>query len=159
MRDRLPFRLALALLLVALFSAAALGASDAAPLLQTTPEPSPTLFQRPVLTLISYSTSGSVTPGNDFTLDFRIANEGGAKARNIVYTIVPGDFLPSGSGGVIAGGVIAPGADTGYDQGLIASGELALKAFGTLQIVASYTNDYGTAYSETFNLTFPVTKK
>lgn len=158
MRDRLPFRLALALLLVALLSASALGASNAAPLLQD-PTPSPTLFQRPVLTLTSYSASGAVTPGNDFTLTFRVANQGGAKARNIVFTIVPGDFLPSGSGGVIAGGVIAPGADTGYGQDLIAAGELALKAFGTLQIVASYTDDFGANYSETFNLTFPVTKK
>jgi uncharacterized repeat protein (TIGR01451 family) len=158
MRDRLPFRLALALLLVALFSAFALGASNAATLLQT-PEPSPTLFQRPVLTLTSYSASGAVTPGNNFTLTFRVANQGGAKARNIVFTIVPGDFLPSGSGGVIAGGVIAPDADTGYGQDLIATGELALKAFGTLQIVASYTDDYGANYSETFNLSFPVTKK
>lgn len=159
MRDRLPFRLALALPLVTLFSASALGASDAAPLLQTTPDPSPTVFQRPVLTLTSYSSSGAVIAGDDFTLTFRVANQGGAKARNIVFTIIAGDFLPSGSGGVIAGGVIAPGADTGYDQDLFASGELALKAFGTLQIAASYTDDYGATYNETFNLSFPVTKK
>jgi hypothetical protein len=158
MRDRLPFRLALALLLVALFSASALGASQGPPVLQTL-EPSPTVFQRPVLTLTSYASSGAVIPGDDFTLTFRVANEGGAKARNIVYTIVPGDFLPSGSGGVISGGVIAPGADTGYSQGLIASGELALKAYGSLQIAASYTDDFGAGYGETFNLTFPVTKK
>src|SRR3990172_5902705 len=115
MRDRLPYRLGLALLLVALFSAAAMGASQSPPVLQT-PEPSPPLFPRPVLTLTSYSASGAVTPGNDFTMTFRVANQGGAKARNIVFTIVPGDFLPSGSGGVISGGVIAPGADTGYSQ-------------------------------------------
>src|SRR3989337_2457169 len=157
MRDRLPYRLGLALLLVALFSAAAMGASQSPPVLQT-PEPSPTLFQRPVLTLISYS-AGAVTPGNEFTLDFRVANQGGAKARNIVFTVVPGDFFPSGSGGVISGGVIAPGADTGYSQGLIASGALALKSFGTLQVSAAYTDDFGANYSETFNLTFPVTKK
>ena len=158
MRDRHPYRLGLALLLVALSSAAALGASQPPPALQT-PEPSPTFFQRPVLTLISYSASGAVTPGDDFTMTFRIANQGGAKARNIVFTIVPGDFLPSGSGGVIAGGVIVPEADTGYTQGLIATGELALKSIGTLQISASYTDDFGSSYSETFNLTFPVTKK
>ena len=159
MRDRLPYRLGLALLLVALFSAAALGASQAPPVLQTTPEPSPTYFQRPVLTLIAYSASGSVTPGKEFTLSFRVANQGGSKGRNIVFTIVPGDFLPAGSGGVIAGGVIAPDADTGYSQRLISSNELALKSIGTLQIATSYTDDFGTNYSETFNLTFPVTKK
>jgi len=60
MRDRHPYRLGLALLLVTLSSAAALGASQPPPALQT-PEPSPTFFQRPVLTLISYSASGAVT--------------------------------------------------------------------------------------------------
>lgn len=158
MRDRIPARLALAGLLIALFWTTALGASRSAPLLQT-PEPSPTVFQRPVLTLISYWARGNVTPGGKFTMEFRVANEGGTKARNIVFTVVPGDFLPSGSGGVVSGGVISPGADTGYSQALIASNELALKAYGTLQMTASYTDDLGSSYSETYNLTFPVTKK
>ncbi len=126
MRDRLPYRLGLALLLVALFSAAALGASQAPPVLQT-PEPSPTLLPAPGADADRLFGRAAVTPGKEFTLDFRVANQGGAKARNIVFTVVPGDFLPSGSGGVISGGVIAPDADTGYSQGLIASGELALK--------------------------------
>jgi hypothetical protein len=156
MRDRLPYRLGLALLFAALLAASGLGATQAAPALQTV---EPTVFQRPVLTLIGYSTSKAVTPGGKFTLSFRVANEGGTKARNIVFTMVPGDFQPSGSGGVVAGGVISPGANTGYEQGLIASGELALKSFGSLQITTSYTDDLGTSYSETFNLTLQVTKK
>lgn len=155
MRHRLPFRLALALLFGALLAVSGLGATQAAPPLQTV---EPTVFQRPVLTLIGYSTSKAVTPGGKFTLYFRVANEGGTKARNIVFTIVPGDFQPSGSGGVVSGGVIAPDADTGYEQGLIASGELALKSYGSLQINASYTDDLGAGYSETFNLTLQVTK-
>ena len=159
MRHRLPYRLALGLLLVATLSLLALGSSATAPARQT-PEPSPTVFERPLLTLISYSTNSTgVTPGEEFKLSFRVANKGGAKARNIVFTFSPGDFLPSGSGGVVAGGVISPGADTGYSQKLIASGELILKAFGTVQIAASYTDDFGTSYAETFNLTLPVTKK
>jgi hypothetical protein len=36
---------------------------------------------------------------------------------------------------------------------------LALKSFGALQISTSYTDDLGTSYSETFNLTLQVTKK
>jgi hypothetical protein len=156
MRDRLPFRLGLALLLAGLIAAWSLGASQAAPALQTV---EPTVFDRPVLTLIGYSTNKEVTPGGKFTLSFRVANEGGSKARNIVFTFVPGDFQPSGSGGVVAGGVIAPDADTGYSQGLVASNELALKSYGSLQISASYTDDLGTSYSETFNLTLQVTKK
>jgi len=157
MKERLPYRVALVLLLLAALSLLALGSAAQAPVYQT---PAPTVFERPVLTLISYSTdSFGVTPGDDFTLTFRIANQGGAKARNIVYTIVPGDFLPSGSGGVIAGGVIAPGADTAFTQGLIAGGELASKAFASLQVQTSYTDDYGASYAETFNLSFPVVKK
>jgi hypothetical protein len=153
MRHRLPFRLALALLLGTLLAVSGLGATQAAPALQTV---EPTVFQRPVLTLIGYSTSKAVTPGGKFTLHFRVANEGGTKARNIVFTMVPGDFQPSGSGGVVSGGVISPDADTGYEQGLIASNELALKSFGALQISTSYTDDLGPASSETFNLTLQV---
>ena len=157
MKERLPYRFALALVLLAGLSLMALGSSAALPSLQT---PAPTVYQRPLLTLTSYSTdSFGVTPGDDFILTFRISNQGGAKARNIVYTIVPGDFLPSGSGGVIAGGVITPGADTGYSQNLIAGGELLPNSFGALQIQASYTDDFGASFAETFNLTFPVVRK
>jgi len=152
---RSPSRAALALLTLAVLSLAATGAAGAAPLRQT-PEPTSTQFQRPVLTLTSYSVNGTVKPGSKFTLNFRVANQGGAKARNIVFTVVPGDFLPSGSGGVISGGAISSGADTGYSQKLVASGEVALKAYGTLQITAAYTDDFGTSYSETYNLTLSV---
>ncbi len=156
MKQRLPYQLLLGLLLVSALSLPALGSSATGPVLQT-PESSPTVFSRPLLTLTAYSTdSDGVTPGKEFELAFRIANEGGSKARNIAFSFSPGDFLPSGSGGVVAGGVIAPGANTRYTQDLIASGELLLKAFGSLQISASYTDDFGTSYSETFNLTLPV---
>lgn len=158
MTSRLPFRMALTLLLVALFGLSALGASGEAPVFQTS-VPTPTVFQRPLLTLISYSADSSVAPSGDFMLTFRVANEGGAKARNIVFAFVPGDLLPIGTGGVVAGGVIAPGADTGYSQGLIAAGDLAAPGVATLQIQASYTDDLGAAYSETFNLSFSVAKK
>jgi hypothetical protein len=47
MRHRLPFRLALALLLGTLLAVSGLGATQAAPALQTV---EPTVFQRPVLT-------------------------------------------------------------------------------------------------------------
>lgn len=155
---RTPARLSLALTLLAGLAVLSLGAGLPAPRHQDTA--TPTVYQRPLLTLISYSTgSYGVTPGADFTLTFRVANPGGAKARNIVFSIVPGDFLPLGTGGVISGGVIAPGADTGYTQGLIADSALAAESVGTLQISAAYTDDYGGTYGETFNLTFPVVKK
>jgi hypothetical protein len=130
-----------------------LGVSQAAPARQTA-----TVEERPILTLIGYSTNKEVTPGGKFTLSFRVANEGGSDARNIVFSFVPGDFQPSGSGGVVAGGVIAPDADTGYSQGLVGSNELALQSYGSVQISATYTDDLGASYSETFNLTLQVHK-
>ncbi len=124
MTRRNPARFAAALLLIVGLSALTVGAASPAPVSQDTA--TPTVYQRPLLTLISYATgSYGVTPGADFTLTFRVANQGGAKARNIVFSVVPGDFLPLGTGGVIAGGVIAPGADTAYTQGLIADSALA----------------------------------
>lgn len=156
MNHRIPIRAAF-LVLLALSLISMVGATARAPALQT---PEPTVFQRPLLTLISYSISSSgVTPGETTTLEFRVANQGGAKARNIVFTFVPGDLLPSGSGGVVSGGVIAPAADTAYSQGLYATAAIADKGIATVQIQTSYTDDLGNAYSETFNLSLPVRKK
>jgi hypothetical protein len=158
MTPRTPARTTLALTLLAGLAVLSLGAGLPAPPRQDTA--TPTVYQRPLLTLVSYSPGGyGVTPGDDFTLSFRVLNAGGVKARNIVFSIVPGDFLPLGTGGVIAGGVIAPGADTSYSQGLFADSLLASESVGTLQIQAAYTDDFGGSYSETFNLTFPVVKK
>ncbi len=120
-----------------------------------TPEPTGTSsgFSQPSLVLTSYSIPGSaVAPGQSFTLDFRLANQGGSKARNVVITTVAADLVPRGNGGVIAGGAISAGADTGYSQGLTARADLTPGAVTTLQIVVDYTDPAEVPYQRTFTL-------
>ena len=129
-----------------------LGSSPAQPALQT-----PVLSQRPILVLDSYSSSVyAPLPGSDFTLTFRLRNSGGAKARNIIITFPAGDYLPQGTGGVIADTAMASGADTGYSQPLTASPELKGKSIGTIALQVSYTDEDGNPFSGSFTVTLRV---
>lgn len=131
-----------------------LASSPARPRPQTdTPAP-PT---RPILVLMSYSVTGSSTaPGKDFTLSFRLGNSGSAKARNIIVTFAPGDFLPRGTGGVIADTAMAAGADTGYKQPMTTSPDATPSGVGTLLMDVSYTDEDGNGYSGSFTLTLRI---
>jgi hypothetical protein len=119
--------------------------------------PSATVFVRPLIVLEGYSPGGyAVSPGQEFDLSFRLANAGQIKARNIVATFAAGDFIPRGTGGVVAAGVIAPGASTGYSQPMTASPALSGGSVGSLPLTVTYTDDAGTPYSESFTLSIPI---
>jgi len=140
---------ALAVVVLAALTLASAGAS-----------PSPQSgFNRPLLVLMSYGPSGAVTPGSSFTLEFRLGNVGDVKARNIVVNIGGGDFIPAGTGGVIAAGAIAEGADTSFTQPLITSSVLEAGSVGTLTMLVSYTDPADAPFSETFTLAIPVGSK
>jgi hypothetical protein len=121
-----------------------------------TPTPTESGFSRPLIVLMHYRPSGTVKPGSSFTLEFRLGNVGNATARNVVINISSGDFIPAGSGGVIAAGAIAQGADTGYSQPLVASSTLAAGSTGTVQMAVSYTDPADESFSESFTLAIPV---
>jgi hypothetical protein len=131
------------------------GASPA-PQAPDTPTPTTSGFNRPMIVLASYRATSRVHPGDAFTLEFRLGNVGDVKARNVVVYLTSGDFVPAGTGGTIAAGAIAEGADTGYTQRLIASSSLEKGAIGTLGMTVSYTDPADEAYSESFTLAIPV---
>ncbi len=114
-------------------------------------------YARPVIVLQSYSVpGGAISPGQNFDLTFRLANPGQGTAFNVLASFEAGDFLPRGTGGVIAAGAIAAAASTGYTQPLTASEDLEGSGLGTLGLQVSYTDLLGTAYAESFTLTIPV---
>jgi len=129
--------------------------------LQATDTPTPTAsgFSRPILVLASYGPDGTVRPGVSFTLKFRLRNAGDVNARNIVIAMGGGEFIPAGTGGVIAAGAIAGGADTGYEQPLVASSTLVEGSIGTLAMEVSYTDPADNPFSESFTLAIPVGPK
>lgn len=146
--------LAFVLLALSLSAMLSLGSAPSRPALQTVVP-----GQRPIVVLVSYSSSkDSPTPGTDFTLNFRLGNTGEAKARNIVVTFTPGDFLPRRTGGVVVDTAIAAGADTGYEQPMTVSPEMQGKSIGSLDMQVSYNDEDGVAYSGSFNLTLRIGK-
>ncbi|HET7011011.1 MAG TPA: hypothetical protein VFI11_09570 [Anaerolineales bacterium] len=139
---------------VSLSTLLSLGSAPPRPALQTVVP-----GQRPILVLMTYSTTPyAPEPGKDFDLFFRLGNEGEAKARNIVVTFTPGDFLPRGTGGVVADMAISPDADTGYSQPMTVSPEMQGKSIGTLDMQVSYNDEDGVLYSSSFTLTIRVGK-
>ncbi len=123
-----------------------------------TVEPTPTstqpsVGQRPVVVLASYSTKpGLISPGKNFTLDLRLVNQGQTAARNIILTIPAGNFIPLETGGVLAVGELAPGDKRKLTQPLAASLALAGSSVATLDVKIGYTDTLGQAFSEAFTI-------
>jgi hypothetical protein len=114
------------------------------------------LGERPVLVVKSYSAGGEpVVAGKGYSLVIRMQNVGGRFAKNVVVVFTPGDFIPTGTGGVLATGEIDPGGTQKFTQPVTASYDIVGKSFATVVLVVSYTDPNGIAYSETFNLNVP----
>jgi hypothetical protein len=126
-----------------------------------TPEPSPTpaatSFVRPLLVVDSYgASSAQIVPGSNLDFEMTLANAGQIPASNIVATFVSGSFVPRNTGGVRALGGLQPGEKARFWQPLAAGRDLGGQSLGTLEVKVSYTDANGTAYNETFALTFPI---
>ncbi len=126
------------------------------PTIENTPTPTE-VYKRPLIVVRSYNASvEDITPGKEFTLDVKLANEGGISATNVVATFVSGDFMPRETGGVIAAGDIEPGEKHKITQPLTAIWELWGKTFATLEVIVNYNDERGNAYNEKFVITFPI---
>ncbi len=122
-----------------------------------TATPAPTAFIRPLLVVESYGASSAlINPGENLDFEMTLANAGQRQATNVIATFVSGSFVPRGTGGVRALGALQPGEKNRFWQPLAASKDLAGQSIATLEVKVSYTDVNGTAYSETFALTFPV---
>lgn len=124
-----------------------------------TKTPEPTAFVRPVIVVQSYgASSAEITPGSNLDFELTLANAGQATASNVIATFVAGDFTPRATGGVRAVGTLAQGQSSRFWQPLAASSSLTGPGIATLEVRVTYTDLAGTAYEETFALTFPVVR-
>lgn len=122
-----------------------------------TATPAPTQFSRPVLVVQSYGASAPEVAANEnYDFEMTLQNAGGASATNIIVTFTSGDFLPAVTGGTRAVGNLGPGQNVRFFQPLVSTSGLSGKRIATLEVKVSYVTDNGTAYNDTFNLTFPV---
>lgn len=126
---------------------------------EPTSTPQPTAFLRPVIVVASYgASSAEITPGSDLDFEMTLTNAGQATATNIIATFPAGDFVARATGGVRAIGTLGSGDSSRFWQPLSASRDLAGRSTGVLEVQVSYTDVNGTAYNETFALTFPVVR-
>ncbi len=117
--------------------------------------PAPTAFVRPLLTVQSYgASSAEIVPGENLDFEMTLVNSGQIAATNVVVTFETGDFTPRNTGGVRAIGTLNPSETNRFWQPLAANRSISGNSIATLPVKVTYTDIYGTAYTETFNLTF-----
>jgi hypothetical protein len=131
-----------------------------APAATVTPAPEETRVPgvRPLVVIDSYDAGvESISPNQEFELNIKLSNIGDLPANNLIATFPPGDVVPRVSGGVLATTELDPGERKKFNQPLTASYELWGKVAATVVMQVSYTDPDGVPYSETFNMTIPVT--
>jgi hypothetical protein len=118
--------------------------------------PLPTEFIRPIVTIQSYGASSKViVRGHDIDFEMTLENTGQITATNVVATFISGDLVPRATGGVRSVGSIAPGQTSRFFQPFTVSENIGPDV-AIMQVLVEYTDQYGVAYSETFDLSFPV---
>lgn len=122
-----------------------------------TATPAATTYARPLIVVVNYgASSAAIVPGSNPDFEMTIVNSGQIRATNVVATFVSGDFLPRTTGGIQALGTLDPGATKRFFQPLIANTSLVGDLAAILEVKISYTDPNGTAYSDSFSLTFPI---
>ena len=119
--------------------------------------PAPTAFIRPIIQVDSYAASSpDVVANQDLDFEITFVNWGGVSATNIVAEFGGSDFQPRVTGGVRVSSPLAPNEKYKMFQPLTTQTGVAGKPLATLEVKVSYTDPGGTAYNETFAITFPV---
>lgn len=114
-------------------------------------------FSRPLIVLESYNAGkDTIAFGEEFNLRVRLYNKGGSKASNLVMTVSGTDFMPLETGGVSAVSSLSSGNTVDIDQPMRASNSLWGVLAGTVGVTLTYTDSYGTAYSEQFAVTINI---
>ncbi len=122
-----------------------------------TSTPMPTDFVRPLVVIQSYvpSTNPPLYPGQEFEFRITLQNAGQVGARNVIVFFPEGDVIPRDTGGTRAVGDLAPGATVAFSQPLRVDSNLG-DYEAAIRMDISYTDQYGTPYSETSVLSFQV---
>jgi hypothetical protein len=136
------------------------GLTETVPAVTQTPgvEETQATSERPLVVIESYNAGlESISPNQEFNLVIKLRNIGDAQAKNLIATFPPGDCVPRESGGVLALTELDPGERRKFEQPLTASYELWGKVAANVIMQVSYTDPNGIPYSETFNISLPVT--
>lgn len=125
-----------------------------------TPEPTHTplpLAGRPQIVVAEYYASENpVHAGSDLSIEIRFRNSGTQTARNMTIVFAGDNFYVRETGGVWSRSELAAGESFTIRQPLTASWSLAGYTVGATTVTASYTDESGTTYSDTFSLSVDI---
>jgi len=122
--------------------------------------PAPTIpsgFVRPQIVINSTKVTGDVQTGGNINLRVSLNNSGTSTAYNAQAVFTSTDLVPTKTGGVIAVGLIDQGADVGMVQSFYIPGSLFGKGLLVVDLAVTYYDYAGTAYTDKFTLSVPIT--
>jgi len=123
-----------------------------APTAAPTATVTPTMFARPLVTVLAYGASSTVIyPGQDIDFDITVQNTGQNTARDVTIAFTGNDLIPRDTGGLRSLGDITAGSTAHFIQPLrVASNLSGYEAVVDIKI--RYFDDYGKEYSDTSTL-------
>lgn len=114
-------------------------------------------FLRPQMEVVlSGADTAFIKSLKEFTFNVKFVNKGNLKAVNAQVAFTSADLVPTKTGGVAVLGEIAPGADATASPTFISSTYLYGKTVVTIDAVVTYYDSAGTAYTDKFTLSVPV---
>lgn len=133
----------------------------AAPVITPTFTPTATAtlspFNRPQMLVNSSSASpSSIKSLKEFTLSVNFKNAGSVPALNTQVTFTSADLVPTNTGGVVVLGAMASGGTATASQTFVSSTYLYGKTVVSIDAAVTYYDDKGTAYTDKFTLSVPV---
>jgi hypothetical protein len=112
---------------------------------------------RPLIIMETYKTNIEVKPGNEFTLDIILRNDGGT-ASNVIIVFESADFLPLETGGVRALVSMATRKPVTIAQPFMVPSTLWGQVTGSVNVKVSYMDDMGVTYTELFLVTLNIVR-
>jgi hypothetical protein len=114
-------------------------------------------FTRPQMVVTSTDLNVNViSVGRGFTLTVELKNSGTANAYNVQAVFGSEDVVATDTGGVIAVGNIPTGGSAEAEQSFVAYLSLYGKTVAVIDMTLTYYDEGGTAYSDKFTLSVPV---
>jgi hypothetical protein len=114
-------------------------------------------FTRPqILVSSSGASPEAIKSLKEFTFSVNFKNAGSVTALNTQVSFTSADLVPTNTGGVVGLGTLAGGANATASQTFISSTYLYGKTVVSIDATVTYYDDKGTAYSDKFTLSVPV---
>jgi hypothetical protein len=133
--------------------------SNSLTIIDPSPLPTATIapFNRPqMIVSASGSDPDAIKSLKEFTLSVRFKNVGSASASNTQVAFTSADLVPTNTGGVVVLGTMAANGVATAKQSFVSSTYLDGKTVVSIDATVTYYDAAGTAYTDKFTLSVPV---